>query len=358
MLVTFPHMGTLDIILKALFRGAGLLVLPPPLVTRQTLELGAKYSPETACLPFKIALGNYIQGLSLGADTIITCGGEGPCRLGYYAEVQKNILTGLGYKFDMIAIEPNIKSVWHVVNELVGIKKWRQLYQAIQLAGAKLAATDSIERQSWFYRPREVAVGQVDQLRNNVLQTVDAAIDKAGVASALSKFAGNLAKLVIKPDFQPLRIGLVGEIYVMLDHFANQDLVKKLGQLGAEVYGTILLGDYVHTHISKNRVARHSYQTVLKLAAPYLGHYIGGHGIDSIGNTIKLGQEGFDGIIQVFPITCMPEVIAKNILPEVSDAIDIPVLSLGFDEHTGTAGMVTRLEAFVDLLTYRRRKQA
>jgi predicted nucleotide-binding protein (sugar kinase/HSP70/actin superfamily) len=50
----------------------------------------------------------------------------------------------------------------------------------------------------------------------------------------------------------------------------------------------------------------------------------------------------------------MPEVIAKNIMPKVSKNVDMSVLTLAYDEQTGEAGIVTRLEAFIDLLRYRK----
>ena len=55
------------------------------------------------------------------------------------------------------------------------------------------------------------------------------------------------------------------------------------------------------------------------------------------------------------PFTCMPETIAKSILPQVSRDLGIPVLSLVIDEMTGRAGVATRLEAFTDLARFRRR---
>jgi predicted nucleotide-binding protein (sugar kinase/HSP70/actin superfamily) len=90
------------------------------------------------------------------------------------------------------------------------------------------------------------------------------------------------------------------------------------------------------------------------LARPYLGHYVGGHGLKTVGYTVELAQSAYDGIIQVFPFSCMPEVVAKNILPQVSQQAGIPVMSLAYDEQSGQAGVQTRLEAFVDLLRYRR----
>ena len=55
----------------------------------------------------------------------------------------------------------------------------------------------------------------------------------------------------------------------------------------------------------------------------------------------------------ILPFTCMPEVVAQAILPAVSQDLDLPILSLVVDEHTGEAGFQTRLEAFVDLISRR-----
>ena len=63
----------------------------------------------------------------------------------------------------------------------------------------------------------------------------------------------------------------------------------------------------------------------------------------------RAGDAGYDGIVQLLPFTCMPDTIAKSILPAVSKAEDMPVLTLIVDEQTGKAGVHTRLEAFLDL---------
>ena len=65
-------------------------------------------------------------------------------------------------------------------------------------------------------------------------------------------------------------------------------------------------------------------------------------------------QAGFDGVVEVLPFTCEPEITALNILPRVSQDYNIPVISFIYDEQSGKAGMHTRLEAFVDLLVRRR----
>jgi hypothetical protein len=44
----------------------------------------------------------------------------------------------------------------------------------------------------------------------------------------------------------------------------------------------------------------------------------------------------------------MPEGTAQNIMPSTRE--DLPVLAIYCDEQTSKAGMLTRLEAFVDML--------
>jgi predicted nucleotide-binding protein (sugar kinase/HSP70/actin superfamily) len=357
MIVTFPHMGTMHITLSTLFAGLGLEVLPPPPITKKTMDLGTKYAPETACLPFKITLGNFIETLEQGADTIITCGGVGPCRLGYYAQVQKDILKELGFEFELIAIEPNIIEVLKILHRFTPGKSWQDIYSAFKLAGAKMTALDSMERKTYNVRPRETVPGKTDLLWQQAVNAMEATLDISGVKALTKVFNERLDKIELKCGYDPLRIGIVGEIYVMLEPFVNQDMVRQLGKMGVEVHKTMYLTDYVRVHLQRDRHYYKAYQQIVDLAMPYLGHYVGGHAIKSIGCTVQMGQAGLDGVIQVFPFTCMPEIIAKNILPQVSKDENIPLMSLAFDEQSGEAGVFTRLEAFIDLLNYRRMKK-
>ena len=51
-----------------------------------------------------------------------------------------------------------------------------------------------------------------------------------------------------------------------------------------------------------------------------------------------------DGIVHILPFTCMPEIVAQSILPLVSRDYQLPILTMVVDEHTGIAGVRTRLE--------------
>ena len=91
MTITFPHMGWLYIPVKALFDDLNVPIVVPPPINNKTLEIGTLLAPEMAALPMKINLGNYVQSIENGADTIVLTGSCGPCRFGYYGVVEQEI---------------------------------------------------------------------------------------------------------------------------------------------------------------------------------------------------------------------------------------------------------------------------
>ena len=140
MLVTFPHMGNAYIAMKSVLEDLGVDVLVPPPCTKRTLELGAKHSPELACLPLKLNIGNYIESLEKGAEVIVMAGGCGPCRFGYYAEVQREILQDLGYSFKMVVLERpqgNVRDFVKKLSMVTGGKSVMQVLASIKRAAGK-----------------------------------------------------------------------------------------------------------------------------------------------------------------------------------------------------------------------------
>jgi len=255
----------------------------------------------------------------------------------------------------MIIIEPNLVNIINNVHRIAPKHSLREIYSAFRLALAKMNALDSIQRKVQTVRPREITRGASDALWKTAMDEINTADTIPALRTAWYDAEHKLDQEVkLKAGVNPLRIGVVGEIYVMLEPFVNLDLVRRLGQMGVEVHTTMQLSNYVNGHLFRKSEYLELFKHLTNLARPYLGHYVGGHGLKSIAYTVHMGQQNYDGMIHVFPFTCMPEVVAKNILPKVSNDVNIPVLSLAYDEQSGEAGVVTRLEAFIDLLEYRR----
>ena len=88
-----------------------------------------------------------------------------------------------------------------------------------------------------------------------------------------------------------------------------------------------------------------------KAALPYLKRDVGGDGWETVGEKVLHAKE-YDGIVHLAPFTCTPEIVAQNIMPSTKE--NIPVLTILCDEQLAKAGVLTRLEAFVDLLERKR----
>lgn len=356
MKATFPQMGNLELLLRDVLERMEVDYMVPPKTSAKTLALGSKYAPEFSCLPLKLNLGNFIESIEAGADTVIMVGGKGPCRFGYYAEVQKRILLDAGYDFEMITIEPPTMGISKFVGPIKKTtrKSTRQIWKVLKESFPKARAYDRLERHMLETRCYEANIGDTTKAYKRAMAVLAPAKTQAEVAEAeaaslkiLDDVPGDRAQSILK-------IGIVGEFFLLLEPFANFDIEEWLGNRGVFVSRSVYVTDWIGPS-SKNLIAGTSDGDLAKLARPYVGQFIGGDGQQSVGHTVEYANHGYDGIVHLLPFTCMPDTIAKAILPRVSRDLDIPIIHFTIDEQTGKAGVVTRLEAFLDLLAGRRR---
>ncbi len=361
MKVTFPHMGNMYICLKALLTSLGVEVVVPPMPSQKTLTLGTQHSPEFACLPLKINMGNFIEAYEQGADTILMAGGIGPCRFGYYAQVEREILEDMGLKMNMVVLEPPQKHLSELlinIRKVTGNRSWVDIVRAIRFAWYKARAVDEVEEILHRIRPREFEPGSADAVYKKALKWIDDAPDRKELKKAVEAARLELDAIPIDREREVVRIGIVGEIYVMLEPFVNLEVERQLGRLGVEVERSIYLSEWINDHLFMGLLNIKGSKEARKLAPPYVNHFVGGHGQETIGSTVLFANRKYDGVIQVQPFTCMPEIVAESIIPTVSRDLGIPTFCLIVDEHSGDAGVLTRLEAFVDLLERKKEKSA
>ena len=354
MKVTIPNLGNLTSIAgKSLLSNLGHEVILPPPNTKRTLDLGVRYAPEYCCLPLKIVLGNFIEALEKGADTIITVGGWGPCRFGYYSEIQKMILKSLGYKFEMISLEVphgNLIRMLNYINRLRNKKSLPSFIEAFKLAWAKVVTIEELEKEALRVRPRENIKGETSKILKRGLSLIDNTNFIEEIERIKQKTLIDYSKIIEgNEDKDLIKIKLVGEFYVALEPFVNHNIEEKLGYLGVEVERGVSAIPWISSFLKFFR--ENKLQDIIENAAePYLAQSVGGEGQSTIGHIVLASENGMDGAIQVIPFTCMPEIVAEIISKKVSDDLNFPVLTLIYDEQTGEEGLVTRLDAFVDLL--------
>jgi predicted nucleotide-binding protein (sugar kinase/HSP70/actin superfamily) len=354
MRVTFPHLGNLWIPVKAFLSSLGHDVITPPPTTKRTLSIGASHTPDGACLPLKVTMGNFIESAELGADTILMAGGIGPCRLGYYCELQRRALARAGCNAQLIVVEPprsDFRGFASVVRTIRRRATLGQILEASRLAWAKFGAVDALDQAANMARWREVSPGGVDACIGRGLALLDAAEtcdDVRDVAEQTLRDVEGCTEVTLR---QAVRVGVVGEIYVVMEPAVNMDVCRKLGRLGAQVVQPLTFSHWIESHVVCDIARWIPRPDVLSWSRPYLRHFVGGHGVESVGHSVEMARLGLDGVVHLAPMTCMPEIVAQSILPSVSLAEGIPIMSLAVDEHTADVGFDTRLEAFVDLLS-------
>lgn len=354
MLISFPHMGTSHIAFKHLVENLDHKVLSPPPPTARTLDLGVKYSPEFACIPFKVLLGTYLEVLEQGVTTILASGGGGPCRAGLYPSLHEKILKDLGYDFTMVAFDAPLYDLKDFLGKIKSLLvpnniSWYRFAKEFKTAWFKLCVLDEIEILSHEIRPYELNRGDTSKVFKQCLNIIDKAQTRKEIKEAKIHAEELLKAIPQDTSRNPLKIGIIGEIYVVLEPFMNMDLEVILGEMGVLTHRSIYL-----TQWTRENVVIDAEASIREIAQPYLQRMIGGHGVNSVGETVLYAQNGFDGVIQVAPFTCIPEIVAKSILPQISKDLGMPTLCLTIDEQTARAGVQTRLEAFIDLLQQKR----
>jgi predicted nucleotide-binding protein (sugar kinase/HSP70/actin superfamily) len=357
--VSFPQMGNLAIPVASMLTRMGAEVILPPANNNETLTLGTRHSVETVCLPYKIVLGNFIQSIESGANTLLMFQAPGTCRLGNYAANLEAKLKELGYDFEMVIFDMYKGKLQEIASKFAYACNGPNIIDvmsAIRIGFSKFNAVDVIERKLLYTRPREIRRGQADRVYQQGRKLIELAENPGQVKNAVKTCLKELENIPVNKNMDVVKVSITGEFYVLLDPFTNMDIEKELGYLGCEVERQVMMSDWTNNLLLPkflyNKIS-HRDRSV-HYAADYMLRSIGGDCIESIGDAVFASKSRVDGVVHIGPFNCTPEIVSQSILPHVSKNEDIPVISLTMDEHTGKAGVITRLEAFVDLIKRRR----
>ncbi|TET76417.1 MAG: hypothetical protein E3J41_09345 [Candidatus Cloacimonadota bacterium] len=296
---SFPRIGKYTDIFIQMFKSFGLSVLSPPPITERTIKLGVKHSADMMCYPFKVTLGNFIEEIEQGANSLIMYDSRGKCRLRHYWMLHELILKNIGYDFKMypLSLKNLIKLIKQFNPELSYFTIVRKL------------------RQSWK---------KLNEIEDSSLYTI-----KEGV-----------------------NIGIIGEIYTCSEPAVNLNIEKKLKKFGVNAYNTVRLSDFIKASTRTSLLEKRTYK---KKAARYLNGPLGGHGFENLYNALLLCEKGFDGIIHLLPLTCMPETTIEPILDKICADYNVPLLRLMIDETNSEVNFDTRIETFAEMIKRRKK---
>ena len=352
--VGFPRMDHYNVILKYVLE-TGLdceYVMAPPM-TRRTLELGSKNSPDFVCAPFKYTLGSMLEMLQGegGVDTLLETGGV--CRLGYYGELQKQILRDLGYRMEFINLADmgrhKLRGYYNVARQLNPKCSLHRAARALKDGLAAIRYLDEIEDRVRRDRGFEAQHGAMSAVFSQFLQDLSDARCRKDLDRAYAAAREGLDGVELHKPERPLRVGIVGEYYTVMDDFGNHNVERILGYMGQ--------GVEIHRWMSfTHRNLEYDEKADLATIAPYVRYSMGPTTSATLAAAVRCADAGFDGIVHVKSFGCTPEVDAMAVLQNISTDRKIPVLYLSYDSQTGDAGIQTRLEAFYDMIDMKRKK--
>ena len=361
MILSFPNMGPNWVAFKTLFEqlDPSIKVVIPDPTNREAIKVGVKYSPEFVCFPFKATLGDFVNAIKKGADTLVMAIDCGPCRFGFYHAVQERLLHDMGYKnVRVIPLDQADLLEFHWVKTLQevsgmsGLLSYPRFVKAVIFFMKKAKLLQDIQTAEGLFRAYERNQGDTTDVLNNVLNKLDQANTLKELRNFKNVIKEEFNKIDVDKALTPLRVAIFGEIHISMEPYVNVDIRRKFGEMGVEVHQNLSLWDWVSHkfHLNFHR------KWLEHLSHPYLPMDIGGECQWVLGEYIDRAQTGFSGAVHVYPFTCMPEVTARTIITnKLKKIYDLPIIFFSFDEHSGTEGMRTRLEAFVDLMESRRK---
>lgn len=354
MKVSFPHMGCVTGY-KRLLEKLGHEVIMPKLPSQKTMELGVKYSPEFICFPFKVMMGTYIECAEAGAELIVTSGGCGPCRAGMYPDVHQKVLQELGYNTRVIVFDSLFADFHEFCEKLRAVTNGTPLPKLIRtmwFAYKMICKMDDLEKKMKIMRAYELNQGDFNYAWKKIVAMFEKC-DTVGDVSRAYKKALEMFEAVPRRDVAEkdrIRVGIVGEIYVVMERTVNKNVEEILNSLGVEVENVQYISDWVRHNIVPQWLPFPKSHRVLKLSDKVSPINCGGHDKENMGWVYDFHNRGFDGIVHLMPFACLPELVNLGKFPAISKELNMPILSLSLDEQMGEAHVKTRLEAFTDLI--------
>jgi len=300
--------------IKTFLTELGAEVVPSPETTKEILDNGVLYSIDDACLPVKVFHG-HTYSLRDKADFVMVprltsvSKGEYICpKFGGLPEMVKYSVPELP---KIIDVEINmVKSKRGLASGLNRIAHTLRVYNPIKISKATKAA---FMAHNAF--KAQVAGGI----------TPDRAIDSKPRPIGKSNFT----------------IGVIGHPYLLYDDFISMKLLKKLEQRGMKPVTPEMVDPGIINEKCRELSKRMFWSSGKSLIGSAL--YI-------------MDNDAIDGMLLLTAFGCGVDSLAGEFIEKYARKYyKKPFMVLNIDEHTGDAGFNTRLEAFADLLNWRKR---
>lgn len=275
--------------LQTFFSELGAEIVTSPDTNKKILDEGIKYSVDEACLPVKVFHG-HVSYLRDKSDIIV---------IPRIMQIRKREYICPKFCGLPEMVMNSIPDIYTAITEPIYAVSKKKLYNWAKEAGSKITNDNS-------------------KIRNAFNKALDEQQNY---------------KQGIKDEHYKLRVALVGHPYNVYDNFINMNVVKKLNDLGIGVITEEYIDDECIDKEVKDLYKR-PFWTFAR---------------NSYGFTVHASREKIiDGVIYISSFACGIDSVVVELIKDKIE--DFPFMILKIDEHTGEAGLDTRIEAFVDML--------
>ncbi len=304
------------------FNTLGFEVILSDKTTTKLINDGCKYVVSDTCLPVKVYVGHVINLLDKGINTIFV---------------------------------PSIQSVAHKINNCTKVRGLPEIIRNVvnrpfKMIEPTLDKTENIGfKDFWFETARQLDITDKDLIKNAITQGWEmynnfTKMVKSGIPysraienSINGIFENNPVELV-----KPLSVVIMAHGYNLFDDRISMKLIQKLEHMGVKSYTGLNVSreDAINSIHALDEIQYWANELDLTGAAAYY-----------------MLNKKIDGIIALSAFGCGPDSLMVDEIDYHAKIKGIPMIHLTIDEHTGEAGFITRIEAFVDMLTRKNRKQ-
>ena len=283
---------------KTFFSALGVQVVVSPQTNKEIVERGAKAAIDEACLSTKIYLG-HVQALMGKCDYILVP------RIDNFG-MQREMCTKFQALYDLVCNTFRGSSQKFISYNVDEHKKQTE-ERAFYALGAELGFSRKQTAEAYKKARKTAAEDWKRRLKEQ---------------EQLFKKEG-------------LKIMVAAHSYVLDDAYIGRPVLDLLGQMGV----TALRADLTDT----KEALKQSLKVSPTLKWELNREIVGG---------IQICRDRIDGIVLLSAFPCGPDSMVNDIVMRRFSGI--PILNLMLDNQSGTAGLETRLESFVDILNFKR----
>jgi len=311
---------------KTFFEELGVEVIVSPPTTQTILAAGSSRVVADTCLPAKVFMG-HVLSLTDKCDFIFIPAIRSLKSKSY------NCSKFLGLPDMTRAVIPESPPILDIDIDIN--KGKRQLYQAIYKLG---------RRFTW--NPFKVKRAAVAAWQAHLSYRELMSSQGLTPPQAIENISGTPPTEIKVPSApqstMQATIGLIGHAYLLYDEHINYQLVHRLQQASNKVLTPEMLGKQ-ELDEAVTRTVGTAYWTYEEDVVGAGSHYL---------------HNSTDGVIGIMAFGCGPDSLMMDMIHRQANRLKTtPFMCLTLEEHTSEAGMITRLEAFLDMIYRRKRRR-